>query len=70
MWDGLRAQRAAPRPEPPAGSVVADIPGGGHGPGAVRARLTVLPVNAPLAPVHRIAADRTAGLLAVVLLQA
>ncbi|MEU7040076.1 PucR family transcriptional regulator [Streptomyces varsoviensis] len=70
VWDGLRAQRAAPRPEPPAGSVVADIPGGGHGPGAVRARLTVLPVNAPLAPVHRIAADRTAGLLAVVLLQA
>ncbi|MEU4211296.1 PucR family transcriptional regulator [Streptomyces sp. NPDC026206] len=67
VWDGLRAGGLP-------GSVVADIPGNraghGPGPGAVRARLTVLPVNAPLAPVHRIAADRAAGLLAVVLLQA
>ncbi|MEU0846277.1 PucR family transcriptional regulator [Streptomyces sp. NPDC005962] len=76
-WEGLRARRADRRPEdppgpsgPPAGSVLADVPGGGQGPGAVRARLTVLPVAAPLAPVHRIAAERTADLLAVVLLRA
>ncbi|WP_055553147.1 PucR family transcriptional regulator [Streptomyces sp. NBRC 110028] len=70
-WEGLRARRADRRPpEPPAGSVLADVPGGGRGPGAVRARLTVLPVTAPLAPVHRIAAERTADLLAVVLLRA
>lgn len=70
-WEGLRARHADRRPsEPPAGSVVADVPGGGRGPGAVRARLTVLPVAAPLAPVHRIAAERTADLLAVVLLRA
>ncbi|MDX3231588.1 PucR family transcriptional regulator [Streptomyces sp. ME19-01-6] len=70
VWEGLRARRAARRPEPPAGSVVADVPGGGPGPGAVRARLTVLPVAGPLAPVHRLAAERTADLLAVVLLRA
>ncbi|AQA11107.1 PucR family transcriptional regulator [Streptomyces malaysiensis] len=70
VWEGLRARRAAERPEPPAGSVMADIPGGGPGPGAVRARLTVLPVAGPLGPVHRIAAERTADLLAVVLLRA
>ncbi|MEE4594512.1 PucR family transcriptional regulator [Streptomyces sp. DSM 41524] len=70
VWEGLRAPRAAERPEPPAGSVIADIPGGGPGPGAVRARLTVLPVAGPLGPVHRIAAERTADLLAVVLLRA
>ncbi|QLH20902.1 PucR family transcriptional regulator [Streptomyces sp. Rer75] len=73
-WEGLRA-RHADRPdrrpsEPTAGSVLADVPGGGQGPGAVRARLTVLPVAAPLGPVHRIAAERTADLLAVVLLRA
>ncbi|MEU2515141.1 PucR family transcriptional regulator [Streptomyces syringium] len=67
VWEGLRAG-AAPGGAL-AGSVVADIPGSGPGPDALRARLAVLPVNAPLAPVHRIAADRTAGLLAVVLLQ-
>ncbi|MFD8998361.1 PucR family transcriptional regulator [Streptomyces abikoensis] len=60
VWDGLGAAGLP-------GGVVVDVPG--HGPG-VRARLSVLPVNAPLAPVHRIAADRAAGLLAVVLLQA
>ncbi|MEU1783730.1 PucR family transcriptional regulator [Streptomyces abikoensis] len=60
VWDGLGAAGLP-------GGVVVDVPG--HGP-AVRARLSVLPVNAPLAPVHRIAADRAAGLLAVVLLQA
>jgi PucR family transcriptional regulator, purine catabolism regulatory protein len=70
VWEGLRARRAAERPEPPVGSVMADIPGGGHGPGSVRARLTVLPVAGPLGPVHRIAAERTADLLAVVLLRA
>ncbi|MBP8538808.1 PucR family transcriptional regulator [Streptomyces sp. MK37H] len=70
VWEGLRAPRAAERPEPPTGSVIADIPGGGPGPGAVRARLTVLPVAGPLGPVHRIAAERTADLLAVVLLRA
>ncbi|MFI0775934.1 PucR family transcriptional regulator [Streptomyces sp. NPDC021212] len=70
-WEGLRARHADRRPpEPPAGSVLADVPGGGRGPGAVRARLTVLPVAGPLAPVHRIAAERTADLLAVVLLRA
>ncbi|GAA2349512.1 PucR family transcriptional regulator [Streptomyces cuspidosporus] len=70
VWEGLRARRADRRPEPPAGSVVADVPGGGPGPGTVRARLTVLPVAGPLAPVHRLAAERTADLLAVVLLRA
>ncbi|MFI9204634.1 PucR family transcriptional regulator [Streptomyces sp. NPDC053048] len=67
VWDGLRAS-AAGLP----GSVIADIPGNGPGPGAgaVRARMTVLPVHGPLAPVHRIAAERAAGLLAVVLLRA
>ncbi|MGW2331914.1 PucR family transcriptional regulator [Streptomyces sp. NPDC001700] len=76
-WEGLRGRHADRRrpetagpPEPPAGSVLADVPGGGQGPGAVRARLAVLPVVAPLAPVHRIAAERTADLLAVVLLRA
>ncbi|MEH6378025.1 PucR family transcriptional regulator ligand-binding domain-containing protein, partial [Streptomyces sp. KLMMK] len=63
VWEGLRSAEMA-------GAVVTDIPGTGPGPGTVRARLTVLPVDGPLAPVHRIAADRTAGLLAVVLLQA
>ncbi|WP_432251880.1 PucR family transcriptional regulator [Streptomyces sp. HNM1019] len=70
VWEGLRAPRTAERPEPPAGSVLADVPGGGPGPGGVRARLTVLPVAGPLGPVHRIAAERTADLLAVVLLRA
>ncbi|MEU3356432.1 PucR family transcriptional regulator ligand-binding domain-containing protein [Streptomyces sp. NPDC037389] len=67
VWGGLPAAGLP-------GSVVVDVPGNGPshgpGPGAVRARLSVPPVNAPLAPVHRIAADRAAGLLAVVLLQA
>ncbi|MBH1936547.1 PucR family transcriptional regulator [Streptomyces sp. AV19] len=61
VWDGLREAR-------PAGRVEVPVPG--RGPGAPRARLVVLPVNGPAAPVHRIAADRTAALLAVVLLQA
>ncbi len=43
---------------------------GGPGTGSVRARIVLLPVRAPLAPVHRIAAERAAGSLAVVLMQA
>ncbi len=57
-WEGLRER-----------GVRIDVPGGGHGPDAVRARLVLLPVNAPVAPVHRIAAERAADLLAVVMLQ-
>ncbi|MFG2887424.1 PucR family transcriptional regulator [Streptomyces sp. NPDC048297] len=70
VWEGLRGpHKDVP---PPAGSVLVDVPGGGPGagPGAVRARLVLLPVRAPLAPVHRIAAERAAGILAVVLMQA
>ncbi|MFJ6751222.1 PucR family transcriptional regulator [Streptomyces sp. NPDC091266] len=57
-WEGLRDT-----------GVRIDVPGGGHGPDAVRARLVLLPVNTPLAPVHRITAERAADLLAVVMLQ-
>ncbi|MEU6092227.1 PucR family transcriptional regulator [Streptomyces sp. NPDC047085] len=70
VWEGLRGpHKDAP---PPAGSVLVDVPGGGpgSGPGAVRARLVLLPVRGLLAPVHRIAAERAAGILAVVLMQA
>ncbi|WP_369221974.1 PucR family transcriptional regulator [Streptomyces sp. R39] len=68
VWEGLRGQRKnAP---PPAGAVLVDVPGGGPGAGSVRARLVLLPVRGPLAPVHRIAAERAAGVLAVVLMQA
>jgi purine catabolism regulator len=69
VWEGLRGpHREAP---PPAGSVLVDVPGGaGAASGPVRARLVLLPVRGPLAPVHRIAAERTAGILAVVLMQA
>ncbi|MFJ9864746.1 PucR family transcriptional regulator [Streptomyces sp. NPDC101165] len=70
VWEGLRGpHKDAP---PPAGSVLVDVPGGGAGagPGSVRARLVLLPVRSPLAPVHRIAAERAAGILAVVLMQA
>ncbi|MEU3255270.1 PucR family transcriptional regulator [Streptomyces sp. NPDC006997] len=71
VWEGLRGpHKDTP---PPAGSVLVDVPGGGPGPGttgSVRARLVLLPVRAPLAPVHRIAAERAAGILAVVLMQA
>ncbi|TJZ43429.1 PucR family transcriptional regulator [Streptomyces piniterrae] len=57
-WEGLRDS-----------GVRVDVPGGGPGPDAVRARLVLLPVNAPVAPLHRIAAERAADLLAVVMLQ-
>jgi purine catabolism regulator len=67
VWEGLRGQRAA---EPPANTVVVDVPGGGHGTGSVRARVVLVGVAAPLLPVHRMAAERTAGVLAVVLMQA
>ncbi|PWI19428.1 transcriptional regulator [Streptomyces sp. Act143] len=67
VWEGLRAQH---KDAPPAGSVLVDVPGGGPGTGSVRARLVLLPVRSPLAPVHRIAAERAAGILAVVLMQA
>ncbi|WP_435272794.1 PucR family transcriptional regulator [Streptomyces parvulus] len=68
VWEGLRGpHKDAP---PPAGSVLVDVPGGGPGAGWVRARLVLLPVCSPLAPVHRMAAERAAGILAVVLMQA
>lgn len=68
VWEGLRGpHKDAP---PPAGSVLVDVPGGGQGAGSVRARLVMLPVCSPLAPVHRMAAERAAGILAVVLMQA
>ena len=45
VWEGLRGQHKA---EPPAGTVLVDVPGGGPGTGSVRARLVVLPVGAPI----------------------
>ncbi|MFD8211548.1 PucR family transcriptional regulator [Streptomyces sp. NPDC059695] len=70
VWDGLRGQRAARESGPPTGTVLVDVPGGGPGSGSVRARLVLLAVSGALAPVHRMAAERAAGLLAVVLMQA
>jgi purine catabolism regulator len=68
VWEGLRGRH---KDEPPlAGSVLVDVPGGGPGSGGVRARLVLLPVRTALAPVHRMAAERAAGILAVVLMQA
>ncbi|MFE7842576.1 PucR family transcriptional regulator [Streptomyces sp. NPDC057474] len=67
VWEGLRDRH---QDAPPAGTAIVDVPGGGPGPGSVRARLVLLPVVAPLAPVHRMAAERAAGVLAVVLMQA
>jgi purine catabolism regulator len=67
VWEGLRGQH---KDEPPAGTTVVDVPGGGPGTGSVRARLVLTPVSAPTAPVHRMAAERAAGILAVVLMQA
>ncbi|WP_225838218.1 PucR family transcriptional regulator [Streptomyces sp. NK08204] len=69
VWEGLRGPHK--QEVPPAGSVLVDVPGGGPGTaGSVRARLVVLPVRSSPAPVHRIAAERAAGILAVVLMQA
>ncbi|MGD6751085.1 PucR family transcriptional regulator [Streptomyces sp. BH105] len=67
VWEGMRATH---KDEPPGGAVLVDVPGGGPGAGSVRARLVLLPVSGTLAPVHRIAAERAAGSLAVVLMQA
>ncbi|MFG2476988.1 PucR family transcriptional regulator [Streptomyces fagopyri] len=67
VWEGLRGQH---KEQPPAGTTLVDVPGGGPGTGAVRARLVLLPVGSPIAPVHRIAAERAADILAVVLMQA
>ncbi|MGW8701796.1 PucR family transcriptional regulator ligand-binding domain-containing protein [Streptomyces lavenduligriseus] len=68
VWEGLRGPH---KEVPPAGTVLVDVPGGGPGTaGSVRARLVLLPVRATPAPVHRIAAERAAGILAVVLMQA
>ncbi|KUF13438.1 PucR family transcriptional regulator [Streptomyces silvensis] len=69
VWEGLRG-RPEDRGEPPAGAVLVDVPGGGPGAGSVRARLVLLAVESALLPVHRIAAERAAGSLAVVLMQA
>ncbi|MFH8992025.1 PucR family transcriptional regulator [Streptomyces sp. NPDC017940] len=69
VWEGLRG-RPEDRSGPPAGAVVVDVPGGGPGAGSVRARMALLAVESPLLPVHRIAAERAAGSLAVVLMQA
>ncbi|MEV8306463.1 PucR family transcriptional regulator [Streptomyces flavidovirens] len=70
VWEGLRGQREAREEGPPANGVLVDVPGGGYGTGAVRARIALLAVSSPLLPVHRIAAERAAGILAVVLMQA
>ncbi|MGW7469523.1 PucR family transcriptional regulator [Streptomyces xantholiticus] len=67
VWEGLRGGRLD---GPPANAVLVDVPGGGLGAGAVRARLVLLAVSSPLLPVHRMAAERAAGILAVVLMQA
>ncbi|MEV6262622.1 PucR family transcriptional regulator [Streptomyces sp. NPDC051784] len=69
VWEGLRGDRAA-RESPPAGTVLVEVPGSGPGTGAVRARLVLLAVSGPLLAVHRMAAERAAGILAVVLMQA
>ncbi|MFG2116362.1 PucR family transcriptional regulator [Streptomyces sp. NPDC048718] len=70
VWEGLRGQRAARESGPPTGAVLVDVPGGGPGASSVRARLVLLAVSSPLTPLHRMAAERAAGLLAVVLMQA
>ncbi|MFG3499430.1 PucR family transcriptional regulator [Streptomyces sp. NPDC047928] len=70
VWEGLRGQRAAREAGPPTGAVLVDLPGGGPGAGTVRARLVLLAVSGPVLPVHRMAAERAAGILAVVLMQA
>ncbi|MFF1698649.1 PucR family transcriptional regulator [Streptomyces sp. NPDC058257] len=67
VWEGLRGQH---KEGPPAGALLVDVPGGGPGSGSVRARLVLLAVESALLPVHRIAAERAAGSLAVVLMQA
>ncbi len=70
VWEGLRGQRDARESGPPAGAVLVDVPGGGPDGASVRARLVLLAVSGPLSPVHRMAAERAAAILAVVLMQA
>lgn len=75
IWEKLRGSRAAREQGPPTGSVLVDVAGAGAAPGAgapgaVRARLVLPAVTAPVGPVHRLAAERVAGILAVVLMQA
>ncbi|MFF3752837.1 PucR family transcriptional regulator [Streptomyces sp. NPDC002018] len=70
IWEGLRGRRPSHAAEPPTGAVLVDVPGAGRGTGAVRARLVLPAVSAPPLPVHRMAAERAAGILAVVLMQA
>ncbi|MEV5334698.1 PucR family transcriptional regulator [Streptomyces werraensis] len=67
VWEGLRDRQ---RDDPPAGTVLVDVPGGGPGGGGVRARLVLLPVRSAPEPVHRMAAERAAGIIALVLMQA
>ncbi|RFU88072.1 PucR family transcriptional regulator [Streptomyces triticagri] len=70
-WEGLRGRSGNERP--PSGAVLVDVPGGSSGgPGthSARARVVLLPVTGGLLPVHRMAAERAAGSLAVVLMQA
>ncbi|MEV2254058.1 PucR family transcriptional regulator [Streptomyces sp. NPDC050147] len=67
VWEGLRGHH---KDGPPASALLVDVPGGGPGSGSVRARLVLLAVESALLPVHRIAAERAAGSLAVVLMQA
>ncbi|MGW0538354.1 PucR family transcriptional regulator [Streptomyces sp. NPDC003032] len=69
VWEGLRG-RTVDRDGPPAAAVLVDVPGGGPGAGSVRARLVLLAVESAPLPVHRIAAERAASSLAVVLMQA
>src|SRR5690606_22635833 len=63
VGEGLRDRH---QDDPPAGSVLVDVPGGGPGSGGVRARRVLPPVCGPRGPVHRMAAERAAGLRAAV----
>ncbi|MFE9253344.1 PucR family transcriptional regulator [Streptomyces sp. NPDC007088] len=69
VWERLRGSRAARAQGPPAGSVLVDVAGTGSR-GEVRARLVLLPVSGAVREVHRLAVERVAGILAVVLMQA
>ncbi|WP_435245943.1 PucR family transcriptional regulator [Streptomyces sp. NRRL F-5630] len=71
VWERLRGSRTARAEGPPAGSVLVAVAGAAPGgPDAVRARLVLLPVAGPVHPAHRLAMERVAGILAVVLMQA
>ena len=65
------AARPAQGRTPPAGAVLVDVPGGGPGRGfGARPAGPAARVAPRSLPVHRIAAERAAGILAVVLMQA